>query len=82
VRYCVAKNATIRTVRPDPSLRKKRLFRMTIKLSHYYKPHGRGRPRLHLLDQSGQQCSPARQFRNNDEFMRGVGAFADAAEAV
>jgi hypothetical protein len=33
--YCVAKNATHRAVRPDPSLRKERLRRMTIKL-HYY----------------------------------------------
>src|ERR1035438_2222319 len=30
--YCVAKNATRRAARPDPSLRKKRLFRMTIRL--------------------------------------------------
>jgi hypothetical protein len=28
--YCVAKNATHRAARPDPSLRKKRLLRMTI----------------------------------------------------
>jgi hypothetical protein len=33
--YCVAKDATLRAARPDPSLRKKRLFRMTIEL-HYY----------------------------------------------
>jgi hypothetical protein len=33
--YCVAKNATLRAARPDPSLRKERLFRMTIKLHHY-----------------------------------------------
>src|SRR6202050_5085843 len=33
--YCVAKNATRRAARPDPSLRKERLFRMTIKLHHY-----------------------------------------------
>ena len=26
---CVAKNATLRAARPDPSLRKERLFRMT-----------------------------------------------------
>jgi hypothetical protein len=32
--YCVAKNATHRAARPDPSLRKERLFRMTIKLHH------------------------------------------------
>src|ERR1700690_2277631 len=32
--YCVAKNATLRAARPDPSLRKKRFFRMTIK-QHY-----------------------------------------------
>ena len=32
---CVAKNATQRAARLDPSLRKKRLFRMTIKLTHY-----------------------------------------------
>jgi hypothetical protein len=29
--YCVAKNATHRAARPDPSLRKERLFRMTTK---------------------------------------------------
>jgi hypothetical protein len=29
--YCVAKNATLRAARPDPSLRKERAFRMTIK---------------------------------------------------
>jgi hypothetical protein len=28
--YCVAKNATRRAARPDPSLRKERLLRMTI----------------------------------------------------
>src|SRR5437879_7132988 len=33
--YCVAKNATLRAARPDPSLRKERLLRMTIKLHHY-----------------------------------------------
>ena len=33
--YCVAKNAPHRAARPDPSLRKERLFRMTIKLHHY-----------------------------------------------
>jgi len=33
--YCVAKDATQRAARLDPSLRKKRLFRMTIKLTHY-----------------------------------------------
>src|ERR1035438_8809322 len=33
--YCVAKNATHRAARPDPSLRKERLLRMTIKLRHY-----------------------------------------------
>ena len=33
--YCVAKNATRRAARPDPSLRKGRLFRMTAKLHHY-----------------------------------------------
>ena len=33
--YCVAKNATLRAARPDPSLRKERLFRMTIKLYRY-----------------------------------------------
>jgi hypothetical protein len=31
--YCVAKNATLRAARPDPSLRKERLFGMTIKIS-------------------------------------------------
>jgi hypothetical protein len=35
---CVAKNATRRAARPDPSLRKERLFRMTIKLHHYQNP--------------------------------------------
>ena len=33
--YGVAKNATHRAARPDPSLRKERLLRMTIKLHHY-----------------------------------------------
>ena len=33
--YCVAKNATRRAARLDPSLRKKRLLRMTIKLQYY-----------------------------------------------
>src|SRR5882724_5870684 len=32
--YCVAKNATLRAARPDPSLRKERLLRKTIKLHH------------------------------------------------
>jgi len=31
--YCVAENATHRAARPDPSLRKERLFRMTTKLT-------------------------------------------------
>ena len=35
--YCVAKNATLRTARPDPSLRKNRLLGMTSKLHHYLK---------------------------------------------
>src|SRR5271168_5347163 len=33
--YCGAKTAPRRAARPDPSLRKKRLLRMTIKLTHY-----------------------------------------------
>jgi len=33
--YCVAKYATHRAARPDPSLRKERLLGMTIKLGHY-----------------------------------------------
>ena len=40
--YCVAKSATHRAARPDPSLRKERLLRMTSKLHHYQKsgaPH-------------------------------------------
>jgi hypothetical protein len=32
---CVAKNATLRAARPDPSPRKERLLRMTSKLHHY-----------------------------------------------
>src|SRR5271170_2283413 len=41
--YCVAKDATLRAARPDPSLRKKRLFRMTTKLHHHQKSrNGRG----------------------------------------
>src|SRR2546426_8826817 len=36
--YCVARNATLRAARPDPSLRKERLLRMTIKLDHYLFP--------------------------------------------
>jgi hypothetical protein len=37
---CVAKNATLRAARPDPSLRTERLFRMTIKLPHYQSTAG------------------------------------------
>jgi len=33
--YWVAKNVTLRAARPDPSPRKERLLRMTIKLHHY-----------------------------------------------
>jgi hypothetical protein len=33
--YCVAKSATHRAARPDPSRREERLLRMTIKLIHY-----------------------------------------------
>ncbi len=33
--YRVAQNANFRAARSDPSLRKERLFRMTIKLRHY-----------------------------------------------
>jgi len=33
--YCVAKNATLRAARPDSSLRKEHLLRMTNKLRHY-----------------------------------------------
>ena len=33
--YCVAKNATLRASRPDPSRRKERLLWMTSKLHHY-----------------------------------------------
>ncbi len=36
--YCVARNATLRVARPDPSLRKERLLRMTIELHHYLYP--------------------------------------------
>jgi hypothetical protein len=32
--YCVAKDATLGAARPDSSLRKKRLLRMTIELHH------------------------------------------------
>ena len=33
--YCAARNAALRAARPDPSLRKERLLRMTRKLHHY-----------------------------------------------
>jgi len=33
--YCAARNAALRAARPDPSLRKERLLRMTKKLHHY-----------------------------------------------
>src|SRR5580704_9600080 len=36
--YCVAKNATLRAARPDPSLRKERLFRMTIRYDMALRP--------------------------------------------
>src|SRR5580658_5954123 len=42
--YCVAKNATHRAARPDPSLRKERLFRMTIKLDLYLSSREFGEP--------------------------------------
>jgi hypothetical protein len=34
--YCVAKSATLRAARPDPSRRKERLLRMTIKLTQEF----------------------------------------------
>src|SRR2546422_6678346 len=40
--YCVARNATLRAARPDPSLRQERLFRMTIKPHHHRMPAGGG----------------------------------------
>src|SRR5205807_1761123 len=49
--YCVARNATHRAARPDPSLRKERLLRMTIKLHHYRCPPLLA-TRTHLLLQS------------------------------
>jgi hypothetical protein len=33
--YWVAKGATLRAARPDPSLRKKRSFRMTIRFDNF-----------------------------------------------
>src|SRR5436853_6793480 len=38
--YCVARNATLRAARPDPSMRQERLFRMTIKPHHHRMPAG------------------------------------------
>jgi hypothetical protein len=43
--YCVAKYATHRAARPDPSLRKERLLGMTIRLSHDQKLRGLGERR-------------------------------------
>jgi hypothetical protein len=40
--YCVAEKATLRAARPDPSLRKSGLLRMTIKLHHYLAIHCTG----------------------------------------
>src|SRR5437773_10342872 len=34
---CVARNATLRAARPDPSVRQERLFRMTIKTQQHRK---------------------------------------------
>jgi hypothetical protein len=42
--YCAAKGATLRAARPDPSLRKNRLLRMTSKLHHYPEKDKRGNP--------------------------------------
>ena len=41
--YCVAKNATHRAARPDPSLRKERLLGMTIEIGAFPKILSRGR---------------------------------------
>src|SRR3989475_5137940 len=49
--YCVERNATLRAARPDPSLRKERLLRMTMKLHHYRCPPLLA-TRTHLLLQS------------------------------
>ena len=58
--YCVAKNATRRAARSDPSLRKERLFRMTIELHHCHPAAAScgqllmladGTIRIHILDE-------------------------------
>jgi hypothetical protein len=46
--YCVAKNATQRAARPDPSRREERLLRMTIKLPTAKAIGGRARM-THLI---------------------------------
>jgi hypothetical protein len=50
--YCVAKNATRRAARPDPTLRKERLLRMTNKLQVFLETDAgelrRGRERPHF----------------------------------
>jgi len=38
--YCVAKDATLRAARPDPSLRKEPSLGMTIRLNHYLETLG------------------------------------------
>jgi len=59
--YCVAENATFRAARPDPSLRKKRLLRMTIKLHHYPIPRRVASPKREIGTlYYRQQISPCR----------------------
>ena len=63
--YCVAKNATRRAARPDPSLRKERLFRMTIKVHHHQQE----------VVQFGLRVRPVERGETGDrrvEFTRGV----------
>jgi hypothetical protein len=47
--YRVAENATHRADRPDPSLRKERSLRMTIKLHRYRENEKQGRGRSRVL---------------------------------
>src|SRR5271154_6070722 len=62
---CVAKNATLRAARPDPSRRKKRLLGMTIKLSHYH--------RASALDERDirRRCIPAALAGTNRDSAQG-----------
>ena len=69
---CVAKNATLRAARPDPSLRKKRLFRMTISLD--FRKAGHSPPTVCRHTVSGTISLPSQGFFS--PFPHGTGSLS------